>query len=612
MKHYKMLKLFLLPTIAAGNILCSCNFDKQKFKDDFSEIVDEMNTKDPAGMRSGSTLEDIVIEVGNGEKDEEKESNPKPGQEPEPEPEPEDEKLAVTFVMHGVEVIYKFAEGEEIVYPEPEVIEHYHFVEWDQEIRFMPNEPLRIVAIYEINKNKLTFDLGYGDIEEYDVEYGAPITYPDAPTNEDNVFIGWDKDISVMPDEPLTITAKWRERIKGKLAYINDQGEEVNLTWEQMIEEEIITTEIKNGKETLCSLDTSNLDVNDGVFIIKESIEYIDNLSSCTTNGIKKIVIPDTVNSLSANAFSNFLDLEEVVLGSGITELSSCCFKDSPNLKTINIDNITRINDQAFWNTSLETLTLSSKVEYVGSYAFRECLQLTEVTIDANNFYNSIFYNCTNLRKVNAGPNFTTTSSEMFKNCYQLELDFIDHLVTFKSNAFTVDSNTYPTYICEHFVIPASAQYFNGDCFGTDSTSVPIYVNQDEKFLYNNTYTSYSSTAFARASATYFLDPNGDVEFNGNTYSILTAIKVPRNVSKIGRYLYTGLKSVTDIYIPKEVTAIGGEIFKWRADGSINVHYEGTQEEWDALQKTEKVGRNTLSNSALNTTNIEFNAVLDY
>ena len=59
----------------------------------------------------------------------------------------------------------------------------------------------------------------------------------------------------------------------------------------------------------------------------------------------------------------------------------------------------------------------------------------------------------------------------------------------------------------------------------------------------------------------YILDSNGDVEYNGNKYSLVTEIEIPNTITSIGNYQFYGFNDVTSVIIPDSVTSIGVDAF---------------------------------------------------
>ena len=169
-------------------------------------------------------------------------------------------------------------------------------------------------------------------------------------------------------------------------------------------------------------------------------------------NSLTNIIIPDTVTSISKNAFdesayyeneSNWIDgvlyignhlikakstvsgeysikdgtvviadyafyqcttLTGLVIPDSVTTVGNYAFESCIGLKSIDFsDNITYIGRYAFnWCSALPNIALPKKVAYIGSGAFSNCSKFTEITIPSTVSYLGYhaFYDCKKLTKV--------------------------------------------------------------------------------------------------------------------------------------------------------------------------------------------------------------------
>ena len=118
---------------------------------------------------------------------------------------------------------------------------------------------------------------------------------------------------------------------------------------------------------------------------------------------ITSVVIPDTVNEISNNAFINCFNIASVKMGANVEKIGSCAFDgcfttiELPNTLTeigesafngiklteLNLpDSLKTIGGGAFYRLNIETLTIPGSVEIVGEGSFSGCEQVKEVTID--------------------------------------------------------------------------------------------------------------------------------------------------------------------------------------------------------------------------------------
>lgn len=96
--------------------------------------------------------------------------------------------------------------------------------------------------------------------------------------------------------------------------------------------------------------------------------------------------VPNTVNSIMANAFFCCMQLESVHLGNSITYIGDRAFDNCHNLEQINIpESVKSIGESAFWACGLKTVKIPASVSYIGRCAFAGCDNLLSITVDKNN-----------------------------------------------------------------------------------------------------------------------------------------------------------------------------------------------------------------------------------
>ena len=142
-------------------------------------------------------------------------------------------KYTITFNTDGGSYIAPITQdyNTAVTAPENPSKTGYTFAGWDKNIpATMPAENVTIKAQWTINQYTITFDTDGGStIDAITQDYGTKITAPEAPTKEDYVFVGWDKEIpATMPAESVTITAQWKAA-KYNITWIVD-GQETKTT----------------------------------------------------------------------------------------------------------------------------------------------------------------------------------------------------------------------------------------------------------------------------------------------------------------------------------------------------------------------------------------------
>ena len=93
--------------------------------------------------------------------------------------------------------------GDTPVYPEPPEMEGYSFQGWDPATPPVISGPTTITANYSIRTFRVRFfDSITGEKigSNVYVQYGNPVTPPEAPEHEGYVFVGWDHDLSCVTE----------------------------------------------------------------------------------------------------------------------------------------------------------------------------------------------------------------------------------------------------------------------------------------------------------------------------------------------------------------------------------------------------------------------------
>ena len=91
----------------------------------------------------------------------------------------------------------------------------------------MPAEDKTLYAKWNINRYSITFKSDGVIIKSEELDYGSTITYPSSPSKAGYTFVGWDSDITSVPDYNVTINAKWSSNAsKYTLTFIFRNGDE--------------------------------------------------------------------------------------------------------------------------------------------------------------------------------------------------------------------------------------------------------------------------------------------------------------------------------------------------------------------------------------------------
>ena len=93
------------------------------------------------------------------------------------------------------------------------------------------------------------------------------------------------------------------------------------------------------------------------------------------------------------------------------------------------------------------------------------------------------------------------------------------------------------------------------------SEQYDVYYYGTIKNWLDITFMNENSNPMFNATNLYFLDEDGDIEYNGNKYSLPTEVVIPNGVTQINDYAFYGCKTLTNISIPNTIQSIGNSSF---------------------------------------------------
>lgn len=117
-----------------------------------------------------------------------------------------------------------------------------------------------------------------------------------------------------------------------------------------------------------------------------------------------------------------------------------------------------------------------------------------------------------------------------------------------------------------------------------------VYATRIEQVVIENGITSIAGCTFYDCVQIENISlPDSVTYIGGNAFSgcrALTSITIPSGVSNIDDYAFNNCSSLTDITIPDSVICIGDRAFN-TCSLSLDIHYGGTFDEWNAISRDE-------------------------
>ena len=165
----------------------------------------------------------------------------------------------------------------------------------------------------------------------------------------------------------------------------------------------------------------------DGFVIINDILYKYKEQSNVTD-----VTIPDNINLICGNAFSDCPNIKNVTIPDGVTNIYDRAFEDCTSLESVKVpDSVNSIGGFAFSNCiALKDVTIPNGVIYISRSTFNNCKSLESIDIpDSVTFITCYaFEGCTSLKMVRIPSSVETLQYNWFKDCSSLSTIVIDRL----------------------------------------------------------------------------------------------------------------------------------------------------------------------------------------
>ena len=138
-------------------------------------------------------------------------------------------------------------------------------------------------------------------------------------------------------------------------------------------------------------------------------------------NGLKKVILPDSITYIGIQSFGGCYDLEEINMPKSLAIIEARAF-ESTNLKIKKLEfseNLIYIGNNGFWGVeSLEEITLPNSLTSVGNYVFSQCKNLKQIHSfgGLTEIPECMFSRCTSLKSVNLNG-IVSIGEQGFSSC---------------------------------------------------------------------------------------------------------------------------------------------------------------------------------------------------
>lgn len=258
----------------------------------------------------------------------------------------------------------------------------------------------------------------------------------------------------------------------------------------------------------------------------------------------------ETINSFMANS-----GVENIVLPTGVTSISSNAFKDCYSLTNVNFEQLTNlhiIGDNAFANSGVGgDIVMPEGLTTIGARAFDGCNNLKSVDLSNCDSVNIsagyIFANCKKLAGVVLPEGLTYLGQYMFSGCELLDNVTLPTSIRKLNTGVFQNCASLKTINLEQTRVSSILAYaFSGS--GLTEVEFP------------STLTSIGSHAFENTKiSTLDMSKCNKVTTQSHTFSNcvrLSTILFPANQSIIGEYDFENCTAILSLSVPNTITTI--------------------------------------------------------
>ena len=273
--------------------------------------------------------------------------------------------------------------------------------------------------------------------------------------------------------------------------------------------------------------------------------------------GLKSIVL-DQVTSIGEEAFMGCSGLTSIELSDALTHIGYSAFSGCDGLQFNEYDGckyLGGVNTPYYvlvkcLDSELSEVTIHDDTKFILPYAFESCENLLTVTIPNEVIFvgNGAFYNCNNLFSVVIGRRVANIDEYAFDMCHRLV-----EVINKSSYINVVQGSDKHGNVGYNALVVHNSYYGNAVSNLVNDGGYIVYDNGTDKIL-----VGYVGTETNLILPSYVTRINQYAFYNCDS---LTSVTLPDDLDSIYSFAFSGCSGLTSITIPAEVRSISEKAF---------------------------------------------------
>ena len=259
-------------------------------------------------------------------------------------------------------------------------------------------------------------------------------------------------------------------------------------------------------------------------------------------------------------------ELVSVILPESLTELTNGAFKESYNLKRVEMANVEKIGEMAFCDCKqLDGVKFPQTLKYIGNFAFSGCSSLSNIRLpeSTDSLGRSAFARCKSLSDVQLTEGIKSISHYAFGECTSLKSIFIPSSVVY------IGERVF--YGCEKLTRFSSKLSPDGRALIVDNVLRAVTTSGLTQYTIPSSVQAIGEFAFFQcANLKNIVIPSSVTEIRNSAFfgcKGLTDINIPTSVNRIKTTAFAYCTGLRKIKFPESVTVVES----WAFDGCSNL-----------------------------------------